>query len=463
MKNSIRYKMFIFFMTFIAIFMLLSVVLNITLLENYYVFKNRNLLSEQTKIIYDTMSNKGNIQKKIEAIDKMERLSVSIASSDYSIITTSFPKKNSDYRLPKEIEDLIENNNSDEIYEVIRKGDEPKKLAYIMRTPEDKYIIITKQMKGIQESVEISNQFHIIAGLAVFIISSFFIMIFSNRFTKPIVEMSKIADDMSNLIFDKKVKVKNDDELGILGNSINILSDKLNISLNRLKNDIEFQKTLSRNMAHELKTPIGVIKGYSEGILYGVADNPEMKSKYINTIIDECDRMDNLVVEMLELSRLEARDYRLNNIDDFLVSSLMESIILRFRNKIKDENISLVYDTDCKLRLKANYELIDRAVSNLMSNAIKYNNEDKYIEICIEEDENYMKIAVYNTCEEIEDTEFENIFNPFYRLDKARTRLNGGYGLGLSIVKTIAELHYGSISVRNKEKGIEFILKLPKI
>lgn len=463
MKNSIRYKMFIFFMTFIAIFMLLSVVLNITLLENYYVFKNRNLLSEQTKIIYDTMSNKGNIQKKIEAIDKMERLSVSIASSDYSIITTSFPKKNSDYRLPKEIEDLIENNNSDEIYEVIRKGDEPKKLAYIMRTPEDKYIIITKQMKGIQESVEISNQFHIIAGLAVFIISSFFIMIFSNRFTKPIVEMSKIADDMSNLIFDKKVKVKNDDELGILGNSINILSDKLNISLNRLKNDIEFQKTLSRNMAHELKTPIGVIKGYSEGILYGVADNPEMKSKYINTIIDECDRMDNLVVEMLELSRLEARDYRLNNIDDFLVSSLMESIILRFRNKIKDENISLVYDTDCKLRLKANYELIDRAVSNLMSNAIKYNNEDKYIEIYIEEDEKYMKIAVYNTCEGIEDTEFENIFNPFYRLDKARTRLNGGYGLGLSIVKTIAELHYGSISVRNKEKGIEFILKLPKI
>jgi signal transduction histidine kinase len=274
--------------------------------------------------------------------------------------------------------------------------------------------------------------------------------------------MSKIAEDISNLNFDRKIEVKTQDELGVLAGSINTVSDKLKVSIEGLKNDIEIQKTLSRNMFHELKTPIGVIKGYAEGLAFGVADSPEMREKYVGIIVNECDRMDSLVVEMLELSKLEAKDYSLQNVEEFELGELIDSVKERLEHTLAEQNISFLYEYNSEIRIRANYELLERAINNLISNAVKYNDENKYISLSASENKESIQISVFNTCKGIPQNEIGKIFDVFYKIDKARTRESGGHGLGLSIVKSIIELHQGSISVENKKGGVEFIINLPK-
>lgn len=240
------------------------------------------------------------------------------------------------------------------------------------------------------------------------------------------------------------------------------MSDRLKVSIEGLKNDIEFQKTLSRNMFHELKTPIGVIKGYAEGLAFGVADNPEMREKYVGIIVNECDRMDSLIIEMLELSKLEAKDYSLEDIVEFEIGELIASVKKRYAHILSEGKIKFLSEYSGKIYIQGNYQLLERALNNLVANAIKYNDENKYIRLSAAENTESVQIVIYNTCKGIPQNEIGKIFDPFYKVDKARTRERGGYGLGLSIVKSIIQLHHGSISAENKKGGVEFIIKIPK-
>ncbi len=441
--------------------MFVSVALNVLFLERFYVIKNRDLLREQAMVVQKKMADVVDFQTEIEAIDRAEGISISVATMDYTLIYTSYPLKGTTDKIPKEIEQLIQKNSRKEIYSLVEKGNETKRIVYITQTTDGFFIILTKQMKGIEESAVISNQFNIIIGMALLTLGSVFMIRFSNKITQPIIKMSHITERISNLKFDEKVEISNRDEIGVLAKSINILSDKLKMSLDRMQDDIEFQKTLSRNMAHELKTPIGVIKGYAEGLAYGVADNPEMHRQYVQTIVEECDRMDKLVVEMLELSRLEAENYVLDHIKSFAFNELIESVKDRFSNELEDFEISFLYEDACNVQVKGNYDLLERAISNLVSNAIKYNDENKYIRICAKEKPSEIQIAIYNTCKSIDSEEIQKIFDPFYKIDKARSRSSGGHGLGLSIVKSIVELHQGTITAQAIEDGIEFKIGLP--
>lgn len=309
----------------------------------------------------------------------------------------------------------------------------------------------------------IANQFYVIAGVIAFVFGSLFMLRFSYKVTHPIIEMSETARDISELKFGRKLTVRSKDELSVLAQSINTLSDKLETSIESLKGDIEFQRSLSRNMSHELKTPIGVIKGYAEGLLFGVADNAEMKERYLKTITTECDRMDSLVKEMLTLSRISAKNYVLCDIEDFQVSETVSEVIQIFDNQIKERDINFVADFDKSTKIHANYSLFLRAVSNLVSNAIKYCDENKYVRVNINNEEANTQICVFNTCAGIPEEEQGKIFDEFYKIDKSRSREDSGHGLGLPIVRTIANLHGGSVRVRNIKGGVEFILTIPSV
>ncbi|MEO2602957.1 HAMP domain-containing protein, partial [Clostridium butyricum] len=148
----------------------------------------------------------------------------------------------------------------------VRENESKNKLVCVTNIDNSKYLILTKNVKTIEDSVQIANEFYLIAGLIVFSAGSLFILFFSKKITKPIVEMSNVAENISNLEFDKIVHVNSQDEIGALGESINKISYKLNKSINELKRDVDRRKSFLRNISHELKTPIGIIKGYSEGL-----------------------------------------------------------------------------------------------------------------------------------------------------------------------------------------------------
>ncbi len=466
MKKSIRISLFLIFAATMASFVVCGVLLNILGLEKYYVLRSGDLFAAVASAVTATLATGGDVQRRLEEIDRAEGISISVADRAFNILYASFPQKKIPERLPKEIEDLIRNTRSNvkrtALYGTVEKREIQPKLAYIIMTADERYIVLTKPIKGIRESTGIANQFYIIAGIIVLAIGSIPVFRFSDKVTKPIVQMSKIAGDISELNFDRKLAIKSEDELGLLAGSINTLSDKLKASVEGLQNDIEFQKSLSRNMSHELKTPIGVIKGYAEGLQFGVADNPDMREKYLQVIINECDRMDDLVKEMLTLSRLTAKDYVLHDISCFQIAALVDAVRERFSHELSECGITLFTQTNGETKLNANYELLLRAVSNLVSNAIKYNDDNKYIRLSAAENESHIIITVYNTCGGIAESELPRIFDVFYKTDKARSREKGGHGLGLSIVKSIAELHGGQIAVQNTKGGIEFTLTVPK-
>lgn len=464
MKNTIRNKLFFVFIGFMVSFILLGTVLNLLFLEKFYIYKNKDIfININEEILSEFKKKPSEIKDFIEYIDRTEAISVSIVDKNKVINYSSYPKKQGkdSLKIPKEIEVLLENNRRDldesYIYSVIEKGEnEAPKLVYISKLPYENILILTKAMKGIRDSAFISNEFYIFAGIFIIILGSIFMFIFSKKITKPIEDMSEIVQDISDLNFEKKVKITSKDELGLLAENINDISDKLKISIDGLKEDIEFQKRLTRNISHEVKTPIGVIKGYAEGLVYDVVGGKEMTDRYCHVIADECDRMDNMVKELLDLSMLEAKGATLNNPVTFDLNILMTSIMEKFAPIFKEENISYDLNLEEKLELYGDYELLERAISNIIMNAVKYNNEKKYIEIRTRKVDDNVHINVYNTGNLIPKEEMENIWDVFYKLDKARTRNHGGHGLGLSIVKSIINLHGGTVSVSNRIGGVEF-------
>lgn len=465
MKRSIKINLFILFAILMTILIAATILLNVFFLEKYYVIKNKESLSKIATNVINEMQTNSNFLGYIENLDRSEGVSIAVADRNYEIRYSSYAeKKNVKPRLPREQEELIVNKASNisrnPIYTTITKEGQTK-LIYITLLESEEYVILTKSMKGIKESVAISNQFYCIVGVFMLIIGSIVMFRFAGKVTKPIIEISEIAKDISDLRFDRKIEVYSSDEIGVLAQSINSVSDKLRVSIDELKNDIEFQKTLSRNMSHELKTPIGVIKGYAEGLVFGVAEDAKMREQYIDVIIAECDRMDGLVTEMLELSKLEAENYHLENVVEFDLKYLLSSIEQRFAMQIEEAKIRMVIECEQKIRIHANYTLMERALSNLVSNAIKYNDDNRYILIKAQNLTQMVQITIYNTCLPLKEKELNKLFDTFYKSDKARTRGGGGHGLGLSIVKSIVLLHGGSIHAKSVHDGIEFEIQLP--
>ena len=441
-----------------------GILLQSFLLEKYYIYSSRALFASAAADI--KAETPDSLQNAIEEIDRAEGISVMIADSKGMVQAASFSRKLENPRLPKGSADLIAaagaRIRTDPIYATDDETGRKPRLLYIFELSDGRIALLSKPLSAIRESAGIAGRFYLLAGLIAFLAGSIIMFQFSGRMTKPIIEMSGIARNMAELDFSRKVWVKGDDEIAGLGRSINTLSEKLEMSIGGLKKDIDFQKSLSRNISHELKTPIGVIKGYAEGLKYGVADSPEKQRQYLEVIVAECDRMDGLVKDMLTLSRLSARDFRLENTGIISMDQLISDIKERFAGEAETKGMNLLLEDCHGIHFEGNYELIFRALSNLVSNALKYTDSIRYIRVSASQANSTVNISVYNTCEPIPEEELPKLFDEFYRLDKSRSRDNSGHGLGLAIVKLIASLHSGSVQAVNTAGGIEFSLLLPE-
>ena len=393
-------------------------------------------------------------------------ISTTIADQNFNVEFTSIHQKSStnEKRLSKEIKQLILDNekkiSKKYIYYTEEKNNtQNTKLVFISKMSNGEFIILKKPVKGIRESVSIANQFYMFAGVIVIFIGGIFILIFSKKITKPIIEMSNVAENISNLEFDKRVNIESQDEIGKLGESINKISEKLSTSINDLKQDVERRKQLVSNMSHELKTPIGIIKGYAEGLKYGVVDDKEKMEKYCSVLVEECDRMDKLVQELLNHSKMEAGMVKLN-ITSFDIGEFISKIVERFNPTFIDKGITFDFKCVNNYVISADRDMLEKAINNFITNAIDYVEGRNFIQLTAEKKENGIKISVFNTGNHIPMEDFEKIWDLYYKVDKARSRKYGGHGLGLAIVKLIVQLHGGITKVENVDEGVSiFFLK----
>ena len=325
---------------------------------------------------------------------------------------------------------------------------------------------VNVSLQSVDEVTSILKHFFpFLIGLAI-LLSLVMVAIYSKIISKPIVAITNIANQMANMELGITSKIKRKDELGILSSSLNILSSNLKNALDdlvvankQLKLDYESElrqdiarKEFVANVSHELKTPLGVIKSYSEGIRDGIKS--EKKDYYIEVILDEINRMDHMIIEMLEMSKLDAGAVIYNKKPSNL-QTLLDKTILFFDNGLQDKNITLETLGEFGTVLM-DEEKIGRVLTNLIGNAIKYCASDSTVSIRGEQLGDKTKVSIENVCNPFSPEAHEKIWDRFYKVDTSHNRKIEGTGLGLSITKSILEGHDCSYGVENTNSGVCF-------
>ncbi len=330
-------------------------------------------------------------------------------------------------------------------------------------------ICIRANYESMRESVSIANEFFAYIGILVAILGSIIMFYISKKFTMPILQLSNIAKKMSDLNFDVKYNVDTQDEVGELGHSINILSEKLEKTISELKSvnnelltDIEqkiqideMRKDFLSNVTHELKTPIALIQGYAEGLKDNINDDEESREFYCEVIIDEAHKMNVMVKKLLSLNQIEFGNNQVN-ITRFDIVELIQSVLNSTEILFRQKQVKLIFDYKEPIYVWSDEYMIEEVVTNYISNALNHVDGAKIIEIMLIEKENSIRVAVFNTGKNIPEEDIDNIWIKFYKVDKARTREYGGNGIGLSIVKAIMTSLNQSFGVKNHKSGVEF-------
>jgi two-component system phosphate regulon sensor histidine kinase PhoR len=223
------------------------------------------------------------------------------------------------------------------------------------------------------------------------------------------------------------------------------------------------RKDFVANVSHELKTPVTSIKGFSETLLDGAMNDQKALKEFLNIILKESDRLQSLINDLLELSKIEKQDFKLN-ISQFDILLTLKDVITLLTNKAAEKNITFQLNcTKAEVVLEADMHRIKQVFINLIGNAISYTPKDGHVIINVQEIDNTVRLSIKDTGIGIEKHEIPRIFERFYRIDRARSRESGGTGLGLAIVKHIIEAHRGKIKVTSElGKGSEFIIELNK-
>lgn len=486
--KSVRVKLFMTLSLVILLIILFLVLVNNFVFGQFYIYSKTKAL----KSVYQVINNYYNNLQDIDLETQLERIAI---KNNFDILIKNNQNinvytSNKDFFASLGMNEMTSRFNAD-LGEVIQKEesftikkikDNKNDITYILlsATLDNGYLLYIRiPITSIQESVKISNNFlYLMAGFAI-LIAAVIVSYVSRKFGDPISELNDIAKKMSNLDFSHKYKITNaDDEINNLGKSINVMSDKLEKTIKQLRNtnielekDIEekskideMRKSFISDVSHELKTPIALIQGYSEGLLENVNSDEESRKFYAEVILDETNKMDRLVKQLLELMKLE---YGKREFEDkeFNIVELEKEVVRKSQVMLEEKQIKVKLETSEEINVFADDFYIEQVISNYITNAIKHAKEingEKYIQIENEVhiEENKVRIKVFNTGDNIAEEDIARIWNRFYKVDQSRNREDGGTGIGLSFVKAIMS-NYGNVyGVINRENGVEFYLEL---
>jgi len=342
-------------------------------------------------------------------------------------------------------------------------------LSYQALYSQSYYVSIRIPITSISENVSISNQFVIMVGAILIFMALLFAFFVAKIITKPITNISQITKKIANFDFSSACDTSSKDEVGDLARNINYLSSNLNQAFIELKEknaqlqkDIEkerkideMRKTFVANVSHELRTPISVILGYSEGLISNIAESKEDINFYCGVISDEAIKMNKLVADLLDLSQIEADAYQLVKKKIDIVASI-NYIVSKYKQILYEKDVTIIFEPSTDYYGYFDELRFEQVVTNYLTNAIDHVDNERIIQISIEEIKNNYRIGIFNTGNQIPEESIEQVWTNFYKVDKARTRSFGGHGIGLSIVKGIQESHQQTYGCYNKENGVYF-------
>jgi len=283
------------------------------------------------------------------------------------------------------------------------------------------------------------------------------------RLTKRLRAMQDVVADFEQGRFDRRVQVTTSDEVGRLGECLNQMADTLDETMEELRQADRMRRELVANVSHDLRSPIASIQGYLETVSMkdGALDADE-RQNYVDTALKNAQRLNALVSELFDLSKLETKQVE-PTIEPFPIAELVQDVVMQYRPRAEEGEVHLQAELPAqRARVKADIGLIERALSNLIDNALQYTPEGGEVRVRVENESDAIRVDVEDTGPGIPADDLPHIFERSYRVAKSRDRNNGGAGLGLAIAKTILELHDGTLEVESTiGEGTVFSFRLP--
>lgn len=482
--KSVRVKLFLVLCVVTILLVICLIAINSLVLENFYIYNKTNTIREVYNKInkyYKDPDLAINLETELKKIAFRNNFDILIQSDTDLILFSTNKDFLSSIEVAKEKYKTYLEERKNLLYSdakmTIRKIDDTSNsLNYILlygKLDNGYSLYIRIPIAPIEESVRISNNTLIVIGIATVIISAFVASLISKRFTSPILQLNDITKKMAKLDFEQKYRINDsDDEINELGKNINTMSDKLESTIKQLREtnselekDIEekskideMRKQFISDVSHELKTPIALIQGYAEGLIENVNNDDESRKFYAEVILDESNKMDVLVKQLLELMKLEYGKRKFND-EEFDVVELINEVIRKCNVMLEENQIQVVFDEKKPIYAYADDFYVEQVVTNYFTNAIKHAKEvngKKQIKITIQNVKNKIRVSVFNTGDKIPKEDLTRVWGRFYKIDDSRNRENSGSGIGLSIVKAIQNNYQNEYGVQNLSNGVEF-------
>lgn len=336
-------------------------------------------------------------------------------------------------------------------------------------------LLASASMQPINEASQVIFLFMPYVAAMVLLISITGAVVYSRFVAKPLIRINRTAKQMVDLNFTSACDVRSDDEIGELSRSLNRLSENLQETMSGLREaneqlsvEIEKERGLEEKrkqfiatISHELKTPITAVMGQIEGMMYQIGAYKD-RDKYLSRSFAVMQDMEKLVQELLDISRLENADFEPNWTSRVDLTTVIQDSIRRLEYECGKKQVFIVQELAHSVLIRADRNLIQKALTNIIQNAIQYSAGGEKVIVRLEQHELSNVFQVLNTGVFIQEDQLPELFQPFHRIEKSRNRHTGGSGLGLYIVKQILEVHSAKYSIVNTDRGVLFTVIFPR-
>ncbi len=460
-KNSLAVKIWTYLALFSFVILVFLWLFQVLFLDRYYEYYKTQRMNAVAKEIQEKYKKGDNLIELLKDINIKEGICIEFENrEDFLYYSSNMNKSciisNNNEEIRKKITSFKDSQQKNITLKVSGEKMKKKGLIYGLKLDNDVYLFLNTVLEPVDATITILTSQLIIVTIIVLVLSLLISYFISRKLSTPITTLKDKAKLLSNGLYN--IEFPTDTEI----DEINELSKTLNYAQEELSKTDELQKDLMANVSHDLKTPLTMIKAYAEMIRDITYKDREKCMENLDIIIEETERLNILVSDILDLSKLQSNIEKLNE-EEFDLIDLVATIINRYEILSLTEKYHFILDSpDDKLIIKADKSKLEQVIYNLINNAINYTGKDKTVKIIITNDEN-IRVSIQDSGDGIEEEDLKYIWDKYYKSKKKHKRNMIGTGLGLAIVKNILELHnfqYGVIS--KKKKGTTFYFEIPK-
>lgn len=458
-KNSLKAKVWFYLILFSFAILTFLWFFQVVSINSFYEWSKRKELTTVVNEVFSAYA-KDDFVSSLDKISRDYGVCIEVYSyNQYTYLSNDYGRgcmgDGNLFSLNQYKREFIESNKSVQGYIFSNPKFDNKSYMYALKLNTSEYAFINVSLVPLDSTINILKKQFIYVSMVVLVLSLTIAYFISKKISKPIEKMNKSAKLLAKGNYDITFSTNVDIA------EIQELSNTLNQAKDELSKTEALRREFMANVSHDLKTPLTMIRAYAEMVRDLTYKNKQKRDENLNVIIKEADRLNILVNDILELTKIQSKTQPLE-MATFELNEFIKGILKQYRIYEEQQEFQFIYSGVENAVVKADLKRIEQVIYNLINNAINYTGKDKKISIIVTDEDPYYRISVKDTGKGIKEEDIPHIWDKYYKVDKNYSRVSIGTGIGLSIVKSILEQHqfpYGVISKRGKGTSFYFLIK----